>query len=156
VTTSTYELVYQEALRLLSGQESVVDGLRARAGALFATASVSTSFLAGLSLRQHRIGGLAWAAIVAYLVLGLLSVVVLWPWYGWVFAQSPRRLLADYVEADPPVGLDEMYRQLSIHAELHHHANQRRLQVLVRSCEASSALLVVEVLLWVVQLALER
>jgi hypothetical protein len=146
-------LVYDEARYLLEQQQSILDGLRSRAGAVFATSSVSTSFLAGLTLKNSGLDEVAWSAIGCFLTVGLLSVAVLWPWYGWIFSLSPRILLVDYVEADPPASLEEMHRDLALYAEAHYDFNQVRLQRLVWAFQAAVGLLVLEVVLWVIELA---
>jgi hypothetical protein len=46
-----YKLAHQEGLRAIAQQQSVLDGLRGRAGTLLAVASLATSFLGGLALQ---------------------------------------------------------------------------------------------------------
>jgi hypothetical protein len=63
-----YELAYQEALRAITQQQVVLDGLRGRAGTLLAVAVIVTSFLGSIALPDDGLIDLGWFAIVLFLV----------------------------------------------------------------------------------------
>jgi hypothetical protein len=66
---------------------------------------------------------------------------------------SARKLIKDYVEAEVPADLPEMYRDLALHLERHFDANQKRLEQLFWLLRAASSLLVADIVLWLIILA---
>jgi hypothetical protein len=65
-----YGLVFEEAVRALDDQRSVLDNMRTRSGIVLSAAAVTTSFFGGLALRDGSPGWLGWAAVVAFVVCG--------------------------------------------------------------------------------------
>jgi hypothetical protein len=61
-TTRGYEVVYREAIRALDLQRNAFDTLRARVGFLLSAATIATSFLGGLALRDRSDAG-SWIAL---------------------------------------------------------------------------------------------
>jgi hypothetical protein len=150
---STYGLAYEEALRGVVQQQAVLTDVRGRAATMLGAASVSTSFLGGIALQQHRPTGGSWIAIGAFVVVGLLTIWILLPRRGWTFRMSARKLIKEYIENDKPADLPEMYRDLALHLENHFEVNQHRLEQLFLRLRVASAVLVVEIVLWLFVLA---
>jgi len=73
------ELAYQHASSALAVRQRVLDGLRARAGALLASATISTSFLGGEALRAGTPTTASWFAIACFVGVGLTTLAILWP-----------------------------------------------------------------------------
>jgi hypothetical protein len=103
---------HDQAAKNLTDQAAVLEALRGRAGTLLSTAALATSFLGGLTLvapaiteagafRGARIGDWAWAAIVAFGVVAVLTFLILWPW-TWTFSMNPMSSVQDATSA----GLD--------------------------------------------------
>jgi hypothetical protein len=126
VADSTQALAYEEALRGVVQQQSVLTDIRGRAATLLAAASISISFLGGIALRDRKPSGLGWTAVGGFVAVGLLVIWMLLPRQGWTFRMSARLLIKDYVEAEAPADLPGMYRDLALHLERHFDANQRR------------------------------
>jgi len=83
MTESTTEdprvaFVYQEALRGLVGQQAAVESLHNRAATLVFAASFAGSLLGSRAL-GNGVGAWDWTAIVLLLLIGALTVVLLWP-----------------------------------------------------------------------------
>jgi hypothetical protein len=150
---STQALAFQEALRGVTQQQAVLESIRGRAATLLAIASVSTSFLGGVALNKERPRGLAWIPVLLFILVGVLAILILLPRRGWIFRLGARELIRDYVEADPPAALPEMHRDLALHLERHYQSNERRLRTLFWLFQAASALLVGEVVVWLLVLA---
>lgn len=94
--------MYEEALRGISRQQDVIDGLRNRSGTLFAAASLVTAFLGGQALtRRPELDALAWLAIFAFVTLFGLVLALLWPW-KFRFTLSPLILIEDHLEKSVP------------------------------------------------------
>jgi len=89
VAESTEAVAYEEAVRAISQQEQVLDGVRTRAGTLLSMAAVATSFLGGLALDKKRLAALSLIAVLAFLAVGLLTIYILFPRGGWIFRLSP-------------------------------------------------------------------
>ena len=149
---STQALAFQEALRGVTQQQAVLESIRGRAATLLAIASVSTSFLGGVALNTERPRGLAWIPVLLFILVGVLAILILLPRRGWIFRLGARELIRDYVEADPPASLPEMQRDLALHLERHYQGNERHLRRLFWLFQAASALLVGEVVVWLLVL----
>ena len=65
-------MIYSEAQLTIKRQQTVVDGVRTRASAIFAAATLATSFLGAQALtRSPKLDGLAWLAIGAFAAIML-------------------------------------------------------------------------------------
>jgi hypothetical protein len=88
-------------------QSDLLAELRGRAGTLLAAASLVTSFLGGAVLASPTlekgvvirppISSWGWLAIVAFRVIGLVTLTILWP-YIWRFEMNPLAIV-DAAEA---------------------------------------------------------
>jgi hypothetical protein len=145
-------LVYSEAVRTLEQQQAVVESLRSRAGTLLSAASIATSFLAGIALSGRRLDGWGWAATGSFVGLVGLCLAILWPTRRWIFRFNSKKLIRDYVEADPPATLSEMQRDLAIHMENWADVNSWKLRWLFSYFQAASLFLGAEVVFWIVGL----
>jgi hypothetical protein len=148
VADTTQAVAYNEALRGVQQQQVVLGDLRGRAATLLGVASVATSFLGGIALSDGSPSNPSWFAIGAFVAVGLLTISILLPRKGWIFRLSARALIRDYIEAESPVNINEMHRDLALHIESHFEQNEKRLNRLFWLFRASSATLVVEILLW--------
>jgi hypothetical protein len=150
------ELVYQEALRGISEQQAVLESLRSRTGTLLAAASISTSFLGGIAIEGHHSVPSIIAdvvAVLAFIVLGILIVLILLPRGQWRFRFDVETLLTGYVEAWPPASLDVMRKELARRLQANRRANETRLIRLFGYFRWASALLTIQVVGWVVGIA---
>jgi hypothetical protein len=107
------EVVYAEAIRSLEGQRGALDNLRGRSGILLSAASIASSFLGGIALGRGTLSGWGWAAIVSFGLVGVLSLVTLWP-FDWVFGFDGHALIRDYIDRSPPATPNEIRRNLAI------------------------------------------
>lgn len=148
-------LAYDEAVRMINAQASVLDNLRARAGTLISVSSVVTAFLAGQALAKPVLSDGAvtradidvWGviAIAAFVLTALAAVVVLWP-YKWRFDLGPSIINTwdpDYEQA--------LLDLATFHDE-NHDANAVRLRRLFHVFQAGCVLLVLETLAWIIDL----
>lgn len=151
---ATYALAFDEASYAVRRQEAALDDLRSRTGLLLAAASLVATFLGGTALTGRTVAWPAILAIADFVVVGILALLVLWPWGGWVFAFDPGILMADYIESDPPATLPEMHRDLALHRANHIEGNQGKLDRLYWLYRGATATLVVEVVLWLAEFAI--
>jgi hypothetical protein len=145
-----YELAYQEGLRAITQQQAVLEGLRGRAGALLAVASIVTSFLAPLALRDGAPVGFGLLAIGLFLAVAGLVVYVLAPKREWFFRTKPSGIIRNYVEDDPPAPLWAMHKQLAEHLESDFTANEQYMKPLFRAYRLANVALAFEVVVWLV------
>jgi hypothetical protein len=153
---NSYELAFDEARRALDGQERALTAFRTRAGVIFSAAAIVTSFLGGQALDAHGFTTLAWLAIVAFAVLGVAALFVLWPDDAWEFDAVPNQIISSYIERpdEPPDEIHIVHRDLALHMENSYLANERRrLRPLRWAFRLSVVALVVEVALWLAALA---
>jgi hypothetical protein len=145
--------IYDQSFRALDEQARVLDSLRARAGALVAGASVATALLGGLASMTHsgkhaRLDALTWAAIALFVVVLLLSLLVMTPWVNWVFSHHPHRLIAAYLNLEPPPSLATYRRTIAHYNGRHFDVNARQLRWLFRAVGVASVCLALELVLW--------
>lgn len=149
---TVYGLVYDEAVRALDDQRSVLDNMRTRSGIVLSAAAITTSFFGGLALRDGDPGPLAWGAVAAFVVCGVAGLATLFPLERWEFRASPASLIALIDRASP--SLEAIQRDLSLHMERSWLANERRMQAtMVWPLRVATIALVAEVLAWVLDLA---
>jgi hypothetical protein len=94
----------------------------------------------------------SWFALFCFVAVATASLVVLWPrrWEGGV---SPRDVIETYVEAEEVAPIEELHRDLSIHMHNSYLANQEALKQLAVFLQVASGLLTLEVLSWVIAVA---
>jgi hypothetical protein len=123
-------LVYERAMGELEAQRGELDELRGRAGVILGAASIASSFLGGFALGSDAsLGTPQWVAIGAFVVLGGLTLAILWP-YDWQFGWNPYLLVSEYLDADPPKVPADVRRDLAIYAGDSITGNVSRLKVL--------------------------
>jgi hypothetical protein len=88
-TQGAYKLAYDEAVRALSQQQTVLDNFRTRAGILLSAAAIATSFLGGQALRQGSMSAWSWLAVLGFVGLSASTLLILWPRRDWEFAAIP-------------------------------------------------------------------
>jgi hypothetical protein len=147
----TYEIAYNEAIRLLAEQRAALDNLRTRAGVVLSAAAIATSFLGQNALTSH-LSAWDWLAICSFAGLGGLCLSMLWPREEETLSLSPRNLIRTYAEAERPVPVDRVHRDLAYHAEARYGQNEMARRLLEVYLRGANALLSVEVLAWIVDL----
>lgn len=142
-----YELAFNESLRALTQQQSVLDDLRSRCGTLLAATAIATSFLGGITLGEDgRFSYWTWAAVMGFVAASALLVAVLWPRGGWEFRISHQDFLDGYV-LDKDYSLTEVYNGLGSQFEDFVDENDGNLRSLFILYEAASVALSLEVIL---------
>ena len=145
-------LAYELSLQALGQQEGALNELRARTGILIAATSIVASFLGA---RAAEAGSRAWLnvlALAAFAVSILASSYVLLPRQGLVFSLSGSALLE--AESEDPEGLHETYRRLSYWLDGYRRANGDRIGRLTVGFGVAAIALVVQAILWTVNLYL--
>ena len=144
--------IYDEALRGLKQQQSLVENINSRAGNLiFAAAFVSSMFA-----NQALPNGIAFwdgVAITLLFVLGVLIVFMLWPIQKYNFRFDPAELLKAYVDRDSPASVAEMHRELALRIEADRASNWKVIQRLRVALQVALILFLLEILAWVFALA---
>lgn len=152
VDERAYEIAYEEGVRALSQQQTVIDSFRTRAGLLLSAAAITTSFLGAQALREEGPGVATWLALACFFGVGVCALAILWP-RAWEFTASPRDVIATYVEGQDPLELAAIHRDLALHMQASYLANQAGLERLIVYFRLASGLLTAEVVAWVVDLA---
>lgn len=147
-----YEVAYDEAVRALSEQQTAIESVRARAGLLLSAAAVTTSFLGAQALQGGRSGFCSWLALLCFAAVTATSLAILWP-RGWEFAANPRDVVGRFIESSEGIRFEDLYRDLSLRMYDSYRENHLGLKSLALYFQAASALLSVEVVLWVAAIA---
>jgi hypothetical protein len=95
-----------------------------------------------------------WVAIGCFVLLSFAVLVVLWPRRDWAFSLAPAEFIAAYLEPPDgePLELHLIERDMALHMGRSTKLNRDQLYELAPVFRVA-ALLVVEVLAWVVALA---
>jgi hypothetical protein len=149
VSEQTARVVYDESVRTVDSQRELLEGLRARAGTLLASAFVATAFFGGKALARPELPPLAWIAIVLFGAVVLTTLAVLVPW-RWTFAHDPHELIAYYLDPEPPPAVEELYRNLAAWNGVHNLKNGIKLRLMFGAFGIACVALAVEVAIWLV------
>jgi heme A synthase len=142
--------VYQEAMRGLQQQQAAVESLHNRAATLVFAASFASSLLGSRAL-ANGLGAWDWIAVALLLAIGVLTVILLWPYYNLSFRFDPEDLLENYV--DKPVPMGEMHRSLALRAKGDFRSNGQVVHRLRETFQVALVLLVLEIMAWMFSIA---
>jgi hypothetical protein len=147
VDEAAYRVAYDEAVRALRAQADAFAGIRQRASTVLATSMVVTAFFGGQAVTRGatpRTTG--WLAVVAFLAAGILSVLVLFP--------SDPAFTADPADVLPLAEADAPLHTVAVALAERHAGNRGQIARLQWIFRLGAVALLVEVLLWIVFLAL--
>jgi hypothetical protein len=150
VSEQIERVLYEESVRTLDGQRELLEGVRARAGTLLATAFVATAFF-GQALDRRPLGALEWSAIGLFLIVIVSTLIVLTPW-RLRLTHHPHRLIAYHLETAPVSLLGDVYRDLAYWNGVNYDENGRKLETLLAVFGIACASLVAEVVMWLIVL----
>jgi hypothetical protein len=147
-----YKVAYNEAVRALSEQQAAIESVRARAGLLLSIAALTTSVLGAPALQGGGPGIFSWLALLSFAVIAGASIAIFWP-HDWEFVASPRSVVEAYAGSAEAVPAEHLYRDLSLRMHGSVISNHQGLQSLAALFQVASALLTLEVVLWVAAIA---
>jgi len=145
--------VYQEGLRGLLQQQAAVESMHNRAATLIFAAAFASSLLGGRALSDGLNGGWEWLGVVLLLGIGVLAVIVLWPYYNMSFRFDAEDLLADFVDADPPATMAQMHRALALRIKADWAANGRLVRRMREAFQVALVLLLLDLVAWLLAIA---
>lgn len=141
--------MYDESLRSLESQRELVESVRTRAGTLvFATALVS-GLLGGQALADG-LDGWDWPGLFLLLLIGVLAIVIVWPYRTAGFRSDVDDLVHRFVDED--VNIDEMHRQLALQMQRDRMQNIPVIRRMRLAFGVALACLVLEILAWMMAL----
>lgn len=149
-----YKVAYDEAVRALSEQQAAIESVRGRAGLLLSAATVTTSFLGAQALQGGSSGPFSWSALLSFVAVAATSLAILWP-RSWEFTANSRRVLESCNESAEDIHIEDLYRDLSLRMQSSYLENHLGLKHLAAFFQAASALLTIEVVLWIAAIASE-
>lgn len=141
-------------MRAIEDEAQIVEGLRSRAGTLFAATALVTSFLGGFALvgdtAEFDAFSLTGSAVGIFVLLAILTLAIVWP-YRMRFSVSARDILTIVDEREPgnPVTAVEAYRELALRYETMYDYNAVRIRVLLWCFRLAIVCLVAEVAVWI-------
>ncbi|MGD9736598.1 MAG: hypothetical protein AB7V58_13505 [Solirubrobacterales bacterium] len=140
-------------MRALSEQRAVIDSLRTRAGLLLSSAAVTTSFLGGQAIHGSRVGVLAWLGLLDFAAVAALVIATLRP-RAFEFSTHPGEIAHRTATAGGMPSATALYEALT--ARLHGGLARNRIVLgrLAALLQLAGSLLALEVVLWIVAIAL--
>jgi hypothetical protein len=148
----SYRVAYDEAVRALSQQQSMIDSLRTRAGLLLPAAAITTSFLGAQALSAGGPTLVTWSALGAFVAVAVAVLAALWP-HRLEFTADAANVIESYVETDEPVLASAIHRDLSLHMHDSYTENKQGQKQLAFRFRLAACLLTLEVILWLIDLA---
>jgi hypothetical protein len=134
---------YDVAVRALNQQEQALTELRARTGTLLTASALIASFLGAQAITRHGLADWVVLALVAFGVSVALSIYVLLPKDGLIFAlDAPETYEALYAIRDDET---EMHRRLAYWVQTFREDNHPTVQRLTRAFEAAGIALLFEI-----------
>ncbi len=148
------EVILEEARRAISTQVASLNELRGRTGLLLAAATVTGSFLGSLAAENPGDFGPAGIAAVGFYFAAVFCCLVVLSvrFSAWTTVTSPKVLAQDWIDVDR--GDASMERFLAESLEDHYESNKGQLDKLFRWFQAATFSVGLEVILGIVQLAL--
>ena len=146
------ELAYSEAVRAISGQAGTIDTMRSNTSTLLGASAVATAFLGAEGVGTEGLNGWGLVATICFAIVGLLSVVILFPIKQWRFGLDPKAVMAMYQE-QPPASDEELFEDAAHSLHQHRLHNASRIEKLAWSFRAASVFLVLGVMAWILELA---
>lgn len=143
-------LIYEEAVRGLAQQQSLVEGFSNRAGSLIFATAFASSLLGGSALADG-LGVWEWIALGLLFGIGALIALMLWPYFNYQFRLDPAELLRDY--GDGAASVSEMHRALALRLEAYRAGNWRIIQRLRLALQFALILFISEIFAWLVAIA---
>lgn len=147
-----YKVAYEEAVRALSLQQEVIESIRGRAGLLLSAASITTSFLGAQALDGGDSGPASWLALSIFVAVAVVALAILWP-RDWELSANPSELIRSYIETDESTAIEALHRDLSLFMHNSYVENRRGLGSLATRLQVASALLTIDVILWIIAIA---
>lgn len=144
-------LAYEESVRAVVQQQNALDSLHTRAGLVLSAAAITSSLFATQVLRHGSPSCLTWNALVAFVVVGVAALYVLWPRHGWRFSNNVLKLFSAWVDKEN-ASIDVMRREVAEFNQGAYSDNQKLLGRLYVSFQIASAALGIEVVLWLIDL----
>jgi hypothetical protein len=144
--------VYQEALRGLLQQQAAVESLHGRAATLIFAASFASSLLGARALADG-VNGWDWIALGLLGAIGVLAVILLWPYYNLTFRFDPEQLLARYVDVPEPAPMAVVHRELAVQIKTEWQQNGRIVRRLRETLQLALILLLLEIGAWLIAIA---
>lgn len=153
MTKDLYKVAYDEAVRALVDQQGAIESLRSRAGLLLSAAAVTTSFLGAQGLHGGSPSLFSWLALTGFIGAAAASLAILWP-RRWEFTADPRAVIETFIEPMEHPPIEDLHRNLSLRMHHSYLENRAGLKQLVAVFQLASGLLAVEVVLWIIAIAL--
>jgi len=151
-TQEIARVAYSIARAALDEQHAAVRDLRARTGALLTATSVVVSFLGARALTTIHLRGLAFLGLGVFVFSLVLSLYVLLPTKKIKSLAAGGDLFGStHQQRDPAT---EAYQRLAETCDRISVTNESHIETLGRVFTLASAAIVIEVLLWGLQLAL--
>jgi hypothetical protein len=148
------KLAYEMSLRTLSLQEASLNELRARTGTLVAAASLVTSFLGGASISRNGFDAWSVVALVTFVLSIGAATWVLLPRKDYLIFSIHGSKLFEQEIRDDVFAIGETHRRLAYWLDGFHDDNDPKINSLFNCYRGATALLLLEVVAWSIQLAL--
>lgn len=148
------QLAYEQATAALARQQEVLEGLRTRGGQVFTAAAISLPLFGGPVASGRPFGLLGWFGVMAFLIVGAMWLVMLWPRMS--LERSVRLLRItqrDQLIAGFPTA-DVAQIALAEHLEAAYRRNEPRVARIAACLRTETIFLIVALVCWVADLAI--
>ena len=146
-----YAVAYQESVRGLTQQASVLDNIRTRGGLLISAAGVVTALLAAPAIKDHGLTLGVWLAIACFVLSLGLALAIIWPRGSWTFAFDAVKV-TQFIDAGKVENLGALHRRLAWDNEQFWSRNNRALGRMFDWFRFGCVALGAEVILWMLVL----
>jgi hypothetical protein len=96
---------------------------------------------------------MSWLALASFIATALVSLAILLPYQG-EFSADARGVIETYIEAPEPELIGRLHRDLALHMHRSYANNMEALDRLATLFQAACGLLTIEMIFWVLSIAL--
>lgn len=96
-----YRVAYDEAVRALARQMTLLESFRNRASILLSSAALVTSLVGSRLFDGSSLSLFGWLTLIAFVGVGSISVAILRP-RTWMFSADSQEIVETYIEGEQP------------------------------------------------------
>ena len=155
MTETPHRLAYEASVRAIEDQARVLEGLRSRAGTIFAAAALVTTFLGsgipaeGGVFADFEPWSLDGVVVAAFIAAAVLTLAILWP-FRFRFSISAADMISIIrARTAHPVTSTEAYEEVALRLEALYDDNRTRIVPLLWCFRGAIVCLVIEVAAWI-------
>jgi len=154
-----YKLAFDQGLVALKSQDDDLKGVRQRSALVVTLSGLVASLFGKEALKQPsgpstilEIGTYEWLAILCLIVIFICTILIQWPWKGWIFVNSPKSIISQFAEGCKATDIATTHKCLAEFCDDNFKSNENLIQRLTMCFTVSLLLVIPQLFFWVISL----